>query len=342
MSRVFVQYQPGHKDEVANTLGIATSAGLVNDVSSDAVVAAEVYYEFKKLHTFAVSVPTASLDLLRNDPNILRVEEDHRIYPVGIKESTTDGRRSLRGLQSSSQTVPYGIDMVKARDVWDVNRDGIVDSGAPTGANRKICIIDSGFLTTHEDLQGINVTGYNGNLPWNQDGNGHGSHVAGTIAAMNNNLGVVGVTPGTVQLYIVRVFGDNGLWAYSSDLIDAANRCTSAGANIISMSLGSPSSSSTQQAKFNELNAQGILSIAAAGNGCNNTCLTAFSYPASYPSVISAAAIDSVKLWPVSRRGTAKWILPRLAWGFVAQYRAVMLHGKALPWLPPMSLLSLP
>ena len=94
MSRVFVQYQPGHKDEVANTLGIATFAGLVNDVSSDAVVA-EVYYEFKKLHTFAVSVPTASLEDLRNDPNILRVEEDHRIFPIGIEESTTGGRRSL-------------------------------------------------------------------------------------------------------------------------------------------------------------------------------------------------------------------------------------------------------
>jgi subtilisin family serine protease len=197
MSRVFVEYQPGHKDEIANTLGIATTAGLINDVVSDAAVAAEVYYDFKKLHTFAVSVPTASLDLLRNDPNILHVEEDHRIFPIGIEESTT-GSRSLRGLQSSSQTVPYGIEMVGARDVWDANRDGIVDSGAPTGANRKICIIDTGYLTTHEDLQGTNVTGYNGNLPWNQDGHGHGTHVAGTIAAMNNNLGVVGVTPGTV------------------------------------------------------------------------------------------------------------------------------------------------
>ena len=126
MSRVFVQYS-GHKDEVANTLGIAT----------------EVHYDFKKLETFVVSVPTASLELLRNDPNILRVEEDHRIYPtVG---------RSLWGL--TAQTVPYGVDMVGARDVWDVNRDGIVDTGAPTGANRKICIIDSGFLATHEDLQ---------------------------------------------------------------------------------------------------------------------------------------------------------------------------------------------
>jgi subtilisin family serine protease len=60
-------------------------------------------------------------------------------------------------------------------------------------------------------MQGINVTGYNGNLPWNQGGSGDGTHVADTIAAMNKNLGVVGVTPGTVQLYIGRVFNPTTL-----------------------------------------------------------------------------------------------------------------------------------
>ena len=115
--------------------------------------------------------------------------------------------------------------------------------------------------------------------------------ITGTIAAMNNNVGVVGVTPGTVQLYIVRVFG-RGLPSFKSDTIDAANRCASAGANIISMSLGSNSSSTTEQAKFDELNAQGILSIAAAGNDGD----TSFSYPASYSSVISVAAISSSKI----------------------------------------------
>ena len=114
--------------------------------------------------------------------------------------------------------------------------------------------------------------------------------ITGTIAAMNNNVGIVGVTPGTVQLYIVRVFGR--VLSYTSDMIDAANRCASAGANIISMSLGSNSSSTTEQAKFDELNAQGILSIAAAGNAGD----TSFSYPASYSSVISVAAIDSSKV----------------------------------------------
>jgi hypothetical protein len=115
--------------------------------------------------------------------------------------------------------------------------------------------------------------------------------ITGTIAAMNNNVGVVGVTPGTVQLYIVRVFGC-GLPSFTSDTINAANRCASAGANIISMSLVSSGSSLTQQAKFDELNAQGILSIAAAGNDGD----TSFSYPASYSSVISVVAISSSKI----------------------------------------------
>jgi subtilisin family serine protease len=129
-------------------------------------------------------------------------------------------------------------------------------------------------------------------LAWNQDGFGHGTHVAGTIAAMNNALGVVGVTPGTVSLYIVRVFGDDGAWAYSSTLVDAANRCASTGANIISMSLGGARASQTEKTAFANLYSQGILSIAAAGNDGT----TALSYPASYDSVVSVAAIDSNKL----------------------------------------------
>ena len=182
--------------------------------------------------------------------------------------------------------------MVQARDVWDANRDGSIDVGAPTGDNRTICIIDSGFYTDHEDLAGINVSGYDGNLPWDVDHSGHGSHVAGTISAMNNALGVVGVTPGTVNIYIVRVFGDDGLWAYSSTLIDAANRCGDAGANIISMSLGGDRKNNTEMRGFDALYADGILPVAAAGNDGT----TGYSYPGSYDSVVSVAAIDSTKL----------------------------------------------
>jgi subtilisin family serine protease len=222
---------------------------------------------------------------------VLLVEEDALRFPIGIEQSSvqTESQVTLSG-----QVVPFGIDMVQARDVWDTNRDGTVDVGAVTGANRTLCIIDSGLYTGHEDFQGLNIQGGYTTITdgWADDGLGHGSHVAGTIAAVNNALGVVGVTPGTVKLYIVRVFGDDGAWAYSSTLIDAANRCAAAGANIISMSLGGSSSNTTEQRGFDSLYAKGILSIAAAGNDGT----TAYSYPASYSSVVSIAAIDQNKV----------------------------------------------
>ncbi len=271
--RVFVQFAPGQKGNVEAALN---------------GVGAEFHYTFDDLNAFAVSVPAAAIEGLNHNPNVVLIEEDALRAPISIMPSTLPSDLAASG----SQVVPYGVDMVQARDVWDANRDSVVDAGAPTGANRTICIIDSGFYTGHEDLQGVNVSGYDGNLPWATDGFGHGTHVAGTIAAMNNLLGVVGVTPGTVNIYEVRVFGDDGVWAYSSTLIDAANHCASAGANIISMSLGGGRASITEQRGFDTLYANGILSIAAAGNDGT----TGFSYPASYDSVVSVAAIDSSKV----------------------------------------------
>jgi hypothetical protein len=265
--RVFVQFVPGQKAGVEAALQ---------------AVGAEFHYAFDKLNAFAVSLPATAIQGLSRNPNIVLIEEDPIREAVGTLAS------SLQAV-NATQTVPYGIDMVQARDVWDVNRDGVVDSGAPTGSNRTVCIIDTGLDITHEDIAGVIVDGYDGNLIWYQDGYGHGTHVAGTIMAMNNSYGVVGVTPGTVQLYIVRVFGDNGKWAYSSTLIDAAYRCQAGGANIISMSLSGSTYSSTENAGFADLYADGILSVAAAGNAGTSR----YAYPASYNSVISVAAIDS-------------------------------------------------
>ncbi len=257
MERVWIKFHDGQRASVGNAL---RSAG------------AEVHHNFENLNAFAVSVPVTALDGLSRNPNIEYIEPDVQRFPM-------------------AQVVPYGIDMVQARDVWDVNRDGIVDAGAPTGSNVLICVIDSGLRTAHEDFASVNVVGGHP-AGWNDDSCGHGTHVAGTINAANNNKGVVGVSPGGASLYIVQVFnGASCGWSYSSDLVNAANVCAQQGANIISMSLGGSRSVRSEQNAFASLESQGILSIAAAGNDGS----TRKSYPASYPSVVSVAAIDANK-----------------------------------------------
>jgi len=234
-----------------------------------------IHFQFDKLNAFVATLPPQAQQALRNNPEIASVEPDLPRY-------------------ASAQSVPYGIDKVQARDVWDANRDGTIDAGAATGAGIKVCVIDSGINSAHEDFAGISMTGYP--TGWNNDTCGHGTHVAGTIAAANNATGVVGVSPGKVSLHIIKVFGTNGYsgegqcsWTYSSTLVDAANRCATAGAKIVSMSLGGAGSSTTERNAFQSLADQGILSIAAAGNDGNAT----LSYPASYPSVVSVAAVDA-------------------------------------------------
>ena len=108
-----------------------------------------------------------------------------------------------------AESIPYGIESVKAEIVSD-----------SAVSNRKVCIIDTGYDLGHPDLASDPsiVTGYEGPFtagPWSTDGNGHGTHVAGTIAAIGNNgQGVVGVNRnGQLKLHIVRVFGNDCKWA---------------------------------------------------------------------------------------------------------------------------------
>jgi subtilisin family serine protease len=213
------------------------------------------------MNASAVELPAKAVEALSKNGMVEYVEVDAKRYPM-------------------AQSTPFGIDMVQAPLVWP----------SATGANRKICIIDSGLYTGHEDHQsGKAITGYP--TGWNTDKCHHGTHVAGTIAAVNNSVGVVGVLPNGVNLHIIKVFGDDCAWSYSSTLADAANRCVSAGANVISMSLGGTTKSRTEETAFNNAWSAGLISVAAAGNGGNSQS----SYPATYASVISVGAVDSAK-----------------------------------------------
>ena len=222
----------------------------------------KVKVEISGTNAVAAELPERALQALQNNPAVEFIEEDVKRFPM-------------------AQSTPYGVTMVQADQVW---------ATGTTGANRKVCIIDSGFYMGHEDLQTSGVTGYPAG--WNTDSCHHGSHVAGTIAALNNTTGVVGVLPNGVNLHIIQVFsGANCAWSYSSSLADAANRCVSAGANVISMSLGGGTKSRTEETAFQNAYNSGVLSIAAAGNGGNSQ----LSYPASYPIVVSVGAVDSAK-----------------------------------------------
>ena len=219
----------------------------------------------------AAHLPPQALEALKRNPHIEYVEEDVIRVPF-------------------AQTVPYGIPMVQADQLSDA-----------LAGNRKECIIDSGYSLQHEDLALNAVTGTNvtGTGNWFEDSCGHGSHVAGTIAAYNNGTGVIGVAPnGKLKMHIIKVFdGASCGWAYSSTLVAAANLCQSAGANVISMSLGGGGSSRTEQSAFAGYESAGIMSVAAAGNsGTSSGSVDALSYPASYPSVISVAAVDANKV----------------------------------------------
>jgi subtilisin family serine protease len=238
----------------------------------------KVKHEIFNEDAMAIEVPRASLKGLENNPNVEFIEEDAKRYPLALTSPSTGTP------YTTGQLVPYGIKLVQADQLSD------------SAANRKICIIDSGYDKNHEDLSANDVTGeYDaGTGWWYTDENHHGTHVAGTIAAINNSgTGVVGVNSNKqIKLHIVKVFDAAG-WAYSSTLSSAANKCKAAGANVISMSLGGPSQNTTEKNTFASLETAGILSIAAAGNDGN----TKLSYPAGYASVVSVGAVDQNKAW---------------------------------------------
>ena len=232
--------------------------------SAVAAAGGKVALDLPKHGAFAAHLPAQAMNGLKNHPAIDYIEADVKRYPF-------------------AEVTPYGIGMVQA--------DLLSDAGA---ASRTVCIIDSGYNLGHEDLPaGVNITGSDdigGAGPWATTEASHGTHVAGTIAALaNNGLGVVGVNPnGILKLHIVRVFNADG-WAYSSTLVGALDECEAHGANVINMSLGGSFKSRTEDKAFNAADGRGVLSIAAAGNDGN----TRKSYPASYDSVVSVAAVDS-------------------------------------------------
>jgi serine protease len=241
---------------------------------------------------------------LRESAEVKYIEPDIQRHALDMPHSIqTNELRSLTG-----QTTPYGVKMVHAPEVWPVTH----------GANINVAVIDTGIDVNHPDLQVAYAGGFNTyfgdpkypNEPQAPiDDFGHGTHVAGTIAATDNNIGVVGVASG-VRLWAVRVLRSDGKGSATgstSNVISGIQWVVQQkrllGGNwIISMSLGSCSGSISEQTAITNAVSAGVLVIAAAGNHdptqpdqCTATSDNFYEvdYPAAYPGVVAVAAVDS-------------------------------------------------
>jgi hypothetical protein len=196
---------------------------------------------------FADQLSAEELRILRQDSRVAIIEPDRPVFlePVEVKEGT-----------NASQTTPWGITRV----------GGAVES---TGLSRWAFVIDSGIDLSHPDLN-VNTQysrSFVGGTP--TDENGHGTHVAGTIAAKNNSYGVVGVAAGATVVSI-RVFGASGQGSTSTIIngVDYTASVVTRG-DVVNMSLGGGASTSLDNAVRN-LASKGVYVAVAAGNSAAN------------------------------------------------------------------------
>jgi subtilisin len=220
----------------------------------------------------------AEIDALKNDPNVAKVEDDGPVYALQ-HNLLVEGQPSPQ-----AETIPAGVAQIKAPLAWDCSR----------GKGVKVAVLDTGIDNTHPDLAANYKGGVSfvpGETP--MDGNSHGTHCAGTIAAAMNGVGVVGVAP-AASLYAVKVLANNGSGQWSW-LIAGIDWCISNKMHVLSMSLGGGGAPSALETMCNTAFSKGLLLVAAAGNSGPPPPGTSSSvgFPGKYKNVIAVSAIDS-------------------------------------------------
>ena len=202
----------------------------------------------------------------RPGPELLSVQGDGAVHALG------DPLRSQQ----------WALDRVPFESAWSVTR----------GAGVTVAVIDSGVEAAHQDLAGSVLPGkdfVNSGGDGRVDPNGHGTHVAGIIAAhVNNGLGIAGAAPG-VRILPIRVLDANGSGVASNvakGIIWAADH----GARVINLSLGGGQAPGVEQA-IRYANSRRAVVVAAGGN--NYSTGNAPMYPAAYPEAIAVSAVDT-------------------------------------------------
>jgi subtilisin family serine protease len=235
-----------------------------------------VKYRYHLVPAIAATLPETAVSALAANPHVARVEPDVQMRALDIE-----------------------LD-----NAWSVARigAGTVHAGGNRGEGVRLAIIDSGINYLHPDLNDNYAGGYDfdGGDDDPMDVYGHGTHVAGTACAEDNDngdktgpYGVVGVAP-ACALYALRVLDDGG-WGYASDLTAALQWAVDNDIQVANLSLGwDLDPGDTVKTAFDNAEAAGLVIVAAACNNGNrpgkgdNVC-----YPALYDSVIAVAATDA-------------------------------------------------
>ena len=225
----------------------------------------------RALRGYSAVVPPGRLQQLRNDPRVRFVSEDRPVSAV-------------------AQTLPTGINRIEGDSSSQSSGNG---SGAVSGP--AVAVVDTGS-GPHPDLNVVGGVNCSTGNSFN-DGNGHGTHVAGTVGARDNATGVVGVAPG-VPLYSVRVLNNAGSGSWSSVIcgIDWVTQRAST-IKVANLSLGGAGFDDGQcgQANADALHlaicrsvAAGVTYVVAAGN--DGADFKGF-VPAAYNEVLTVTAM---------------------------------------------------
>jgi len=164
------------------------------------------------------------------------------------------------------------------------------------GKGVKVCVIDTGIAKSHPDLSdNIKKTFNPYDKEWPEDRVGHGTHCAGIIGAIDNDIGVIGIAP-ECDLYIAKGLDNNGFGDWDK-IAACIHWAVKEGADIINMSLGD--SNEPPEIVHNAIKyaaSKGVIIVAAAGNDPNSRpskpTHNDLAYPARYPEVIAVAALD--------------------------------------------------
>ncbi|MBZ5586294.1 MAG: S8 family serine peptidase [Acidobacteriia bacterium] len=258
--------QPAPADRVRVLIGFDRLPGASEQTLVRAFGGA-VRHTYRFIPAIAATLPQWAVTALSNNPIVSVIEPDVAIYALDEYDNA------------------WGVKTINAR---------AVHNGGNRGQGVKVCVIDSGIDATHPDLYQYYAGGYDfvndDDNP--ADDNGHGTHVAGTIAALANNTGVIGVAP-QASILAYKILGADGSGSFS-DAIAAVERCAADGGKITSNSYGSTADpGSLVKAAFDKAAAEGILHVAAAGNARSIFACNAVAYPARYASVVAVGATDS-------------------------------------------------